>query len=178
MELNTQNRNRLSLVRLLSNIRTTAEDQILAVRQLGRQVPRDVKVFAIILLVSLSCLYWAVILDIAAPTLAEKKVNWFFSPWYSNPIPLKWWMKYFTSDLSSVLDWFAICKMLKWSGNTVFMIGVAFFVYHLLDLIFYLWNFKTSVLVYSDMFFSLFMVLRSIVKGYKKETVAKIKSLF
>ena len=112
------------------------------------------------------------------PGIMTRKVDLFLCPWYTMPYQLNWWVKFLTNDIFEVLVFYAFAKVAKQYSEALFLCLVVMVAYHIIDLIMFLWNFKTSRYLMWDYLFTGFFMIKGLFKNYKPATIAKIKSLF
>jgi len=163
-----------SLHNLLCNLRDKGANSIARLNKIPKWI-RDVVFISII---SRFVTYLSIFINWGFPTWANRKIDPFLCPGYHNPMYTTWWIYYFTQDLSWLLASYAFCKIASRVSNYLFLVGVIFFGYHLIDSIMYIWNFKQYSLLYIDIFWSMLLLIYTVFKGFKPETIARIKSLF
>jgi len=112
------------------------------------------------------------------PHWSRKEVDFFIKPGFHALMPLNWWIKYLSDDIFNIITYYCLGVIAKHVGNILFLICVIFLSYHIIDFIMYFWDFKTSHYFYFDLFYTSFIFIKLSIKGYKPETVARIKSLF
>jgi hypothetical protein len=142
------------------------------------EIPKWIKDTTILLCTARVIPYSAVLLYWAFPSWSLQKVDLFLSPSYHNSMVLTWWIKYLCNDIELLLIAYAFCKVCAQVSNYLFLVSVIFLGYHLLDVLMFLWNFKRYDLFYFDIMWTVIALVYSVFKGYRTETVAKIKSLF
>ena len=91
---------------------------------------------------------------------------------------LVWWIKYLCNDIELFLISYAFCKITSKVSDYLFLVSAIFFIYHATDILMFIWNFKRYDLFYFDLMWVTLILVWSVFKGYKTETVARIKSLF
>lgn len=143
-----------------------------------RQVPRWIRDTVVLSIAARAVTYAAVFMEWGWTTKAAKVIDWFWCPWYSNPMAMKWWIKYFSNDIELLLITYVVCKISAHVSNYLFLVAVIFFGYEIIDTILFLWNFKRYDVFYTDLFWTALTLIWSVFKGYTPETIAKIKSLF
>lgn len=112
------------------------------------------------------------------PKWSDTEVYWFLSPWYHMKMERKWYIKMAADDMLWVITFYCFAKIAKQYSEYLFLAVFILFCYHLVDLLFFWWNFKTSHYVYWDMLGTSLVLIKGIFKGYKPETISKVKSLF
>lgn len=112
------------------------------------------------------------------PQWSDRKIDPFLSPWYSNPMKIKWHIKFVCDDLCWIGTFYAFAKVAKQYSNFLFLTAIIFFCYHIMEVVMYFWNYKTSHYLYWDFLTTALLMIRGMFKPYKPETIAKIKSLF
>jgi hypothetical protein len=143
-----------------------------------REIPKWVRETVVIMCAARVVCYTAVLFYWISPSLCVKKVDPFLCPGYHNPMVLVWWIKYLTNDVELFLISYAFCKISAKISNYLFLVSVIFFGYHVLDCLMFVWNFKRYDMLYFDVMWTVLLLVWSVFKGYKPETIAKIKSLF
>jgi hypothetical protein len=143
-----------------------------------REIPKWVRETVVILCAARVVCYTAVLLYWLSPSLSLKKVDPFLCPGYHNPMVFVWWVKYLTNDIELFLISYAFCKIASKVSDYLFLVSAIFFVYHASDILMFIWNFKRYSLLYFDLMWVTLILVWSVFKGYKPETVARIKSLF
>ena len=141
-------------------------------------VPAAIRNAVIILLASHFLTEMASICYAIWPKWSNQLVDPFISPWYSYRFELKWHIHYVCGDLCWVGTFYAFAKIAKQYSTYMFITAVIFFCYHVIEIIMYFWNYKTSHYVYWDLLFTSCALIKGMFKPYKPETIAKIKSLF
>lgn len=112
------------------------------------------------------------------PKWGDTEVYWFLCPWYHMKMERKWYIKMAADDLLWVIVFYCFAKVAKQYSEYLFLAVFVLFCYHLVDLFFFWWNFKTSHYIYWDMLGTALLLIKGILKGYKPETISKVKSLF
>lgn len=112
------------------------------------------------------------------PEWSDTEVYGFVSPWYHMKMERKWYIKMAADDLLWVIVFYCFGKIAKQYSEYLFLAVFILFCYHVVDLLFFWWNFKTSHYVYWDMLGTALILIKGIFKGYKPETISKVKSLF
>jgi hypothetical protein len=112
------------------------------------------------------------------PVQSRREINWFISPQFEAKMPMNWWLKYLSDDVFNVVIFYCLGMIAKHVSNVLFLVCVVFLSYHIIDLIMYLWNFKTGHYFYFDLLYTAIIFIKLAVNGYKPETLARIKSLF
>lgn len=143
-----------------------------------RQIPRWMIVTMLLWVIAEAILYSAIITNWLAPDWSNRMINPWASPWYSNPMYASWWVKFLSEPISRLVYYYCGCRMALRLGDFFFLISIIFLGFRILDLMMFFWNFCRSSLLYADMFFTLITLLWTAIKGYKPETLARIKSIF
>ena len=112
------------------------------------------------------------------PTWSDKEVYWFLSPSYHHQWARKWYIKSSTDDLLWIIVFYCFAKVAKQYSEYLFLCIFILFCYHVIDGLFFWWDFKTSNYLYWDLLFTAIVLIKGVFKGYKPETIARIKSLF
>jgi hypothetical protein len=112
------------------------------------------------------------------PEWAKTKVHWFLSPWYHEKIKINWLIKFAFDDLLKIVIFYCLAKIAKQYSNSLFLVMVIFFIYHVIDFCMEWWNFKSSHYFYYDLLWITIFCVMQAVRPMKEETLARIKSLF
>jgi hypothetical protein len=143
-----------------------------------KQIPKWVRDAILLSILSRFVTYASIFINWAFPAWANSKIDFFLCPDYKNPMYVTWWVYYFSEDLSWLLASYVFCKIASRISDCLFLVGVIFMGYHLFDILMYIWNFKQYSLIYVDIFWTILTLIWTVFKGYKLETIAKIRSLF
>ena len=143
-----------------------------------RQVPRWVRETVVFMCGARLITYWAIFLYRLWPSWCLDKVDPFVCPGYHNPMVRVWYIKYLCNEIELILICYAFCKICAQVSNYLFLVSVIFLGYHLIDTAMFFWNFKRYDLFYWDLMWTSLTLIWSVFKGYKPETIAKIKCLF
>jgi hypothetical protein len=143
-----------------------------------REIPKWVRETVIIMCAARVVCYAALLLYFFSPSLSVVKVDPFLCPGFHNPMVLVWWVKYLCNDIELLFISYAFCKISSKVSDYLFLVSVIFFAYHVTDVLMFIWNFKRYSLFYFDLMWATLLLVWSVFKGYRLETVAKIKSLF
>jgi|ERR1700748_9541 len=177
--MDPKNRNRLNQVfRSLSRMMRRIAAPFLAAQSNLRRLTRWIKEIVAISIAARLITYSAMFLSWVSKPLAERIVDPFLCPWYSNPMKLKWFIYYCSQDLAWVFSSYAFCKCAVRLSDYLFLVSIILLGYQLIDAFMLFWNFKQSNLIYLDLMWTVLAFISSVFKGYKPETVARVKSLF
>lgn len=143
-----------------------------------QQVPRWIVTTTLFWLLAELVTYSAVILYWLFKDWGDKVINPWWSPWYSNPMIRIWWIKFLSEHVSRLIYYYAACRVAVRIGDLLFLMAIIFLCFRIFDIWMFFWNFCRSELVYADAMFTLISIMWTVFKGYKPETVAKVKSLF
>lgn len=113
-----------------------------------------------------------------SPKFAEKEVNPFLAPGFKGPIQLCWYLKFLFNEIAEVCAFYCLAKVSAQYSNNLFLAIFIFFVYHVIDLLMYIWDFKTAHYLFFDLLWTAVLLIRRAVKPFKPETITRIKSLF
>lgn len=112
------------------------------------------------------------------PAWSIQKRDMFLCPWFHYSLKINWWMKYLSGDLFDIITYYCFAKVAKHYSVTLFLIIFVLLIYHIIDMFFFFWDFKTSHWIYLDLLWTAIVFIRRCIKPYKPETIATIKSLF
>lgn len=141
-----------------------------------RKLPAWVRQSLALILLSRVVSYLSVWLYIAFPTWSNKIVDPFL--FAHQPMPICWLIKYSSDDIAWLLVSFVMCKMSAMISNFLFIVCVIMFGWQIIDATMFWVNFKRGHIVYLDMIWISLCMVYTAIKGYKPETIAKIKSIF
>jgi hypothetical protein len=94
------------------------------------------------------------------------------------PMPICWLIKYSTDDVSWLIISYTMCKMSAMLSNFLFLVCVIVFGWQIIDAIMLWVNYKHGHLFYIDMIWVTLALIYSALKGYRPETLARVKSIF
>lgn len=143
-----------------------------------RQVPIWIRDTVVIWIAADAVTYSAVFVNWAFPIWANKEVDLFLCPGYHYNLYATWYIKFLSEQISRVLYYYAACKLALRVSDYLFLVSVILFGFRLVDAFNFIWNFCHYELVYIDMFWTALTLIWTVFKGFKPETVCKIKSLF
>lgn len=89
-----------------------------------------------------------------------------------------WWVKFLSDHVSRVLYGYIAAKISLRVSDYLFLVAAIFLGFRIFDLLLYFWNFCHDELIYIDLFWTALTLIWAVFKGFKKETICKIKSLF
>lgn len=112
------------------------------------------------------------------PDLMSEERYWFWSPAYHKKWEIKWFIKNSCDDLLWVIVCYCFTMVAKKYSTYLFLVGFIFFCYHVMDFFMFWWDFKSSHYMYWDLLLTAIIMIRGVFKGYKPETLARIKSIF
>jgi hypothetical protein len=178
-----RNRRQLILYRIRGQIRRHLPLRLLVLTMRKnltrlREIPRWIRETVVIMCAARVVCYTAALLYWLSPRLSLKKVDPFLLPSYHNPMVLVWYIKYLCNDIELLLISYAFCKISARVSNYLFLVSVIFFIYHVTDCLMFVWNFKRYDLLYFDLMWTTLAFVVSVFRGYRPETIARIKSLF
>lgn len=162
----------------LKRLMMTAADQIRPLPRNFRAIPKPIKDCFIILI--------GTHLLSEVPSLfceinekwACQKVNPFLKPGFNGEMELVWYLKFLFMEISDIATFYCFAKIAGFYSNTLFLILVVILGYHIVDLIMYVWDFKTNHYLFFDLLWTAMILIKSTLKPFKPETIARIKSLF
>lgn len=143
-----------------------------------REVPIWIRHTVLIWIAADAVTYSAVFVNWTFPVLANKEVDLFLCPGYHYTLYSTWYIKFLSEQVSRLLYYYAGCKIANRLSDYLFLVSVIFFGFRIIDFVNFLWNFCHYDLLYVDVFFTLLTLIYTVFKGYKPETLARIKSIF
>lgn len=182
----SKNQNRLRLSRLaLSQMTGRRLRSRLRLRQGVKEawlriktLPLWIKQCVIIILGAEAQTYSGVIVNWISTAFASKTVDVFLRHDYHRSMPVSWICYYCSQEVEKVLWAYVFCKITAHLSNYLFLFFVVIFGYTCFGLIMFWVDFKRSELLWIDAFWTVIMFTWSIFRGYREETICKIKSLF
>lgn len=162
---------------ILALIRRHRLRRPLALSRVG-QAPKWVRETVLIMISARLITYWAIFLYRLYPVWSMVKVDPFLCPSYHNPMVRTWYIKYLCNEIELLLICYAFCKISSKVSNYLFLVSIIFLGYHMIDTLMFFWNFKRYDLFYLDLMWTVLLLIWSVFKGHKPETLSKIKSLF
>lgn len=94
----------------------------------------------------------------------EKQLDIFIKPGFHMPLNFSWYMKFMADDLLTIGVFYIMTQMAKLINRTLFYISSIFLVYHVVDAMLFIWNFKRSTEIYwvllSCSIIAIFILLR------------------
>ena len=148
-----------------------------ALRRLHR-VNKEVRHTVFISIAARLVTYAAVCVEWIFPKWANKTVDPFLCPGFSCPMKAKWYIYYASQNVAWFLMCYVFCKVCLNYSNHLFLVSVIMLSYHILDAVLFVWNFNRYGIMQVDLMWTALALIWSVFKGYKPETIAKIKSLF
>jgi hypothetical protein len=113
-----------------------------------------------------------------SPTIKTHESDLFICPWYHR-MQYDYWYWADTGDhLKDIIKSYLLTKFMFKYSTKLFLVGFVFFLYSLLDLLFYWWNFCTWVYAYWLILGYVYVLVDGIINPYKPDRFARIKSLF
>jgi hypothetical protein len=97
---------------------------------------------------------------------------------WSQPMPRCWLIRYFTDDLYSIMMAWTVCILAALVSDLVFLVSVIWLGWHVIDAAMFWVNYKHTPMVYLDLTWTALILIWTAMKGYSKETVGRIKSIF
>lgn len=112
------------------------------------------------------------------PSIKTARRDWFFSSSYKFSMDIYWYLKFSAEDLAWIICMFAFTKAAVNYSTTVFLASFLIFLYHIADLFMFWYNYNTSVYIYEFLILFLYFVIRGLIRPYKPDAYAKIRSMF
>ena len=175
----TQRSRRLSRQLYLLMIRRMIPIQII-IRRL-HHIPKTTKQCTSLLIIALAIVEIPSLLNDMFPTWAHQtRRDWFLWPGIQlqNDYQLVWMLTFSAADVQKLLLAYVAAKLAKQYSIFMFLVCALVFFYFILDTLMLWICFKLWHYVYFDIFITFIVILKGMVKGYKPETIARIKSLF
>jgi len=163
-------RNRLRRLRVVREI-------TLSISRL-KQVPKWIQHAVVILIAAIAQTYTAIIVNWLFPAWSNRQIDLFLCWWYHNKMYPTWYLYYISQDIEKLLITYAFAKVAANLSNYLFLVLVIILGYRIIDVLMLVWNFKRYELIYVDLFWTMLTLIWTVFKGYKPETISKIKSLF
>lgn len=157
---------------------TTLRDQTLILINHVRRAPKPVKqAFIIIAAVHVLGEIPSMLKD-GWPKYWTTEIDPYWSPWFHLKVERCWYFKDITDEIEQVGTYYAFCKIALQYSVIAFLGIFIYFCYHVIDGLFYLWNFKQSHVIYWDLLWYAIVLQRVAISPSKSDNWAKIKSLF
>lgn len=155
-----------------------AADRTLTLINHVRRVPKPVKQAAIILAAIHIFQEVPSMLKDAWPKYWTEMIDPYWSPWFQLKVERCWYFKDITDDIQQIGTYYSFCKIALQYSVAAFIIILIYLCYHIVDAIFYLWNFKQSHVIYWDLLWYAIILQRIAIAPSKADNWARIKSLF
>lgn len=175
----TQRSRRLSRQLYLRMMQKMTQIQI-TTRRL-RHIPKTTKQCTALLIIALAIVEIPSLLNDMFPTWAHQtRRDWFLWPGVElqTDYQLVWMLSFSATDIQKLLIAYVAAKLAKQYSLFMFIVCALVVFYFLIDTIMLWVCFKLWHYVYFDIFITFIMLLKGLLKGYRVETIAKIKSLF
>lgn len=141
-----------------------------------REVPKWIRQTVVIWVAAEAVLYSSLFVNVLFPTWSNTEVSMFIGEHYT--LYGTWWVKFLSDHVSRVLYGYVAARIALRVSDYLFLVASIFLVFRIFDFLLYFWNFCHDGLVYIDLFWTALTLILTVFKGYKPETIAKIKSLF
>jgi len=112
------------------------------------------------------------------PSVYTHNCNWFLLPGFNRVQAEYWYYKDSSTSLAWIVRMIAFCKTAVTYSTTVFLASILVLAYIIIDLIFYWVNFNEWPMVYEFLILFIYIVGRSLVRPYKPDAYARIRSIF
>ena len=96
----------------------------------------------------------------------------------SQPMPRCWLIKYATDDIAWIMMCWSICILAALVSDLIFLVALIWLGWHIIDAIMFWVNYKHSPMIYLDITWTSLIFMWTAIKGYSKETISRIKSIF
>lgn len=144
-------------------------------------IPRITKQCTALLMIALAIVEIPSLLNDMFPTWAHQtRRDWFLWPGIElqSDYQLVWMLNFSATDIQKLLIGIVAAKLAKQYSLFMFLVCALVVFYFLIDTVMLWICFKLWHYVYFDIFITFIVILKGMVKGYKPETIARIKSLF
>jgi len=112
------------------------------------------------------------------PEWSRTQVYWFADPYYHYSTQRNDMLKFIANDLFDIGLAVIAVKAAKQFSVYLFLVLVIVLGYLIVGFIMLFWDFKTSHLFFYDFLLTIFILIKGVFKGYRPETLARIKSIF
>lgn len=152
--------------------------QLAMPRRRRHTIPKIVRDCILLLIIGHGLTFISVIFYKIWPAWTEEKVDWFLSPFYRLKMEREWYFKMGADYLLNVITYYIMAKVAAKFSDSLFIVCVIFFGYHVVDCFFFFWNFNGQFYIYLDLFYTAIILIKYAVLPYKPEKFAKLRSLF
>jgi len=104
--------------------------------------------------------------------------DWFLLSSFHRKQAEYWYYKDTADRIAWIIRWLGVTKMAKMYSTTVFLATFLIWIYLIIDLGMYWVNFNTWPLFYELLILYIYIVGRSLVRPFKPDAYARIRSLF
>lgn len=112
------------------------------------------------------------------PDVKSTQKDWFLYPDFHLKIVEYWYFKFTCERIAWIFRMIAFTKTAVQYSTTVFLASFVILCYLVWDLGMFWWNYNTWVYVYEFMILFVYITGRSLIRPFKPDAYAKIKSLF
>lgn len=112
------------------------------------------------------------------PSIKETKKDWFMYSAFQLKIAEYWYFKFTCERVAWIFRMIAFTKTAVQYSTTVFLASFVILCYLVWDLGMFWWNYNTWVYVYEFMILFVYLTGRSLIRPFKPDAYAKIRSLF
>lgn len=112
------------------------------------------------------------------PQWSLEKSDWFLSPWFKMEMGHEWYLKLTGDYLLNVITYYLLAKIAAKFSESLFLIAVIFFGYHVIDLIMFYWDFNGGFYMYLDLLWTCIILIKYAVLPVSDEKMGRIKSFF
>ena len=134
---------------------------------------------SIILIVAAHVLtFMAAILMRICPGWCQVKEDLFMSPWFKMKMERVWYIQFGGQGVSDLLTYYVMAKIAAKFSDSLFIVCVVFFGYHIVDVFMFWYDFNGHFYIYLDLIWTALILVKYAVHPYKPERLARIKALF
>lgn len=113
-----------------------------------------------------------------SPKWSIEKADWFLCPGFKMDMAHEWWLKLSGDYLLNVMTYYVMAKIAAKFSDSLFLICVILFGYHIVDLFMFFWDFNGQFYIYIDLLWTAIMLIKYAIVPVNKEKLGRIKSLF
>lgn len=112
------------------------------------------------------------------PTWSQIMVDWFWSPHYHMKMERVWYIQFGGQGICDIITYYLLAKIASKFSDSLFVVFVIFFGYHIVDAIMFWVNFNTFFYIYVDIFYTCLILIKYAIMPYRPEKFARLRSLF
>lgn len=112
------------------------------------------------------------------PDLVKVQKDLFLSPHFHYKLYEYYYVKFTSERLAWIIRMLAFTKTAAQYSTVIFLSTFLIFCYLLVDLFLFWYNYNTSPLLYEFLILFLYITIKGLIRPYKSEAFAKIRSIF